>query len=213
MIADALLSFTFTSDPTTGSYSQVIVHSDSSGAYSADLNAVPGAMHGPAGTGNAFAFLDWVQPPTTDYESESRYILDPDPSDTSPSRSVAQNVQLRRTVGITAGVSITVIISPDDTICNNNVQDMHPWPDEYLCRTVRINVPSDGTLTVQAVSSDSPVTAGLETEVEGPACCQEALANPRSVFVAAGTQVKAQVEMPWGAPLTSFVLKTSFAPQ
>jgi hypothetical protein len=209
IIAGARVAFSVVAS-STGALSQVIVYSDSSGAYSADFSALPGAMVGPVGTENAFAFLDRVDPLNTDYESDSRYILDPYASDGSSSRSITQNIQLRRRTHIVAGDSILVTISPDDTICVNNVQDMHPWPTEFVCRTVRINVPNDGTLTVQAVSTDSSVTAGLETEVPGT-CCLESLDNPRSLFLPAGTEVMAQVEMPWGTASSSFWLKTSFA--
>jgi hypothetical protein len=167
-------------------------------------------MRGPAGTENAFAFANvW---PGTDYENDYRYILAPGQSDTS-TQYITQNFQLRRRTHIRAGDSIVVTISPDDTICNNNVQDMHPWPTEFVCRTVRITVPVDGTLTVEALANQSTVTPTVETEWQIDPCCHEALANPRSFFVPAGTEVKAQVEMPWGTTSSSFLLKTSIAPQ
>ena len=50
----------------------------------------------------------------------------------------------------------------------------------------------------------------LETLGINP-CCNEQLGNPLSLTVAARTELKVNVELPWGSPTdASIVLKTSF---
>jgi hypothetical protein len=76
---------------------------------------------------------------------------------------------------------------------------------------VRIVAASDGVMTLEAVAITSGTHPPLEVEVaangRGCAC----LANPGSISVAAGTEVKATIEIDWGSPSQSFTLTTSMA--
>ena len=54
------------------------------------------------------------------YVWESHYILENGVSDL--------HFTLYRPTWITAGDSVLVTATPDDGVCNNNTQDMHPWP-------------------------------------------------------------------------------------
>jgi len=211
-IAGARLMFQyldFIGTPGTFPYKDAIVYTDANGAYIADFPAIAGTAHGPTGTETAFAYVDIF--PGGDYDYGAHYVLAPSASN-ADHQVITQDLQLRRRTRITAGDSIVVTISPGDDVCENFVQDSHPWPAESVCRTVHISVPKDGMLTVEALENESGVVPALEIEWPGgpSPCC---LVNPQSFFVPAGTDVKAQLEMPWGTPLSSFLLKTSFVPQ
>jgi hypothetical protein len=179
-------------------YSQVSATTNAQGAYTLPISGLSGLMPGPPGTQNAIAFAyvsadGCVVPPACGYEPDYRYVLSATP--------LVQDFRLHRISTITAGESTVLTVEPHVTICVNNVQDMHPWPTEFVCRTVRIVAPADGVMTVEANPVDAGTAApGLEVETgggDGP-CCFERLANPTSLPVAKGTVVKASVEVPWG---------------
>ena len=195
-------------------YSYASAATNALGAYTLRFSGVSGVLTGPAGTQTAVAFAyvsaeqctTLATLPTCGYEPDYRYVLSATP--------LIQNFRLHRVSMITAGESTVLTVAPDDTICVNNVQDMHPWPNEFVCRTVRVVAPADGVMTLEAV----PVDAGtappnLEVETVGDiVCCSERIANPASLPVTKGTVVKASVEVPWGtAGNHSFVVKTSIA--
>jgi hypothetical protein len=170
------------------------------------LQAVPGAMKEPVGTGDAVA-LAYVG--ASGYDGDRSYVL-------TISQHVSQNFHSYRTKRITAGDSTVVTVAPDDAICLNNVQDFHPWPTEYVCRTVRIVVPRDGVMTMEVLASDGQAPPGLEVEFVGGAgpCCSARLGNPTSIPVTAGTEVMANVEMARGSSASqSYTLNTSMARQ
>jgi len=197
-------------------YSETSGVSDERGIYRITFTAVPGAMKGPVGTDDAVAFAFaapagclWPAPPSAcANDADSRYVL-------ATTKNAIQSFHLHRITRITAGESTVLTIAPDDAICINNVQDMHPWPSEFVCRTVRIVAPGDGIMHIEAI----PVEAGaalpdLEVETIGASgpCCSERMANPISIVVAAGTEVMANVELPWGSIGShSFIVKTSMA--
>ena len=197
-------------------YSETSGVADEQGVYRITFTAVPGAMKGPVGTDDAVAFALaapsgclWPAPPSAcAYDADSRYVL-------ATTRNAIQSFHLHRITRITAGESTVLTIAPDDAICINNVQDMHPWPSEFVCRTVRIVAPVDGTMNVEAVPpEDGSALPNLEVETVGASgpCCSERMANPISIVVAAGTEVMANVELPWGSIRShSFVVKTSMA--
>jgi hypothetical protein len=194
-------------------YSETSGVADERGVYRISFTAVPGAMKGPVGTDDAMAFAFaapsgclWPAPPSAcAYDADSRYVL-------ATTRNATQSFHLHHITRMTAGESTVLTIAPDDAICINNVQDMHPWPSEFVCRTVRIVAPFDGAMNVEAV----PVEAGaalpdLEVEAVGSRA-NERIANPTSLPVAAGTEVIANVEAPWGSTASqSFVVKISMA--
>jgi hypothetical protein len=139
--------------------------------------------------------------PTDKYEPDFRYY-----------RSASQDFHLYRIRRITAGESTVVRVSPDDTLCVNNVQDSPAW--DYVCRSVRVVAPIDGVMTLEAVATQGGAHPPLEAETVGGAgpCCSERLENPTSIQVTAGTEVVVHVEMVLGSTTSqSFTLTTSLA--
>jgi hypothetical protein len=140
----------------------------------------------------------------SNYASDYHYI-----------RGTSQNVRLYRITRITAGDSTVVTVTPDDTLCVNNVQDYPGLGPDYVCRSVRVVAPSDGIMTLEALSTQGGAHPPLEVETLGAAtCCSERLGNPTSIQVTAGTVVVANVEMVLGSTTSqSFSLNTSMARQ
>lgn len=136
------------------------------------------------------------------YASDYRYI-----------RGTIQNVHLYPIERVTAGESKSLTVSPDDTLCVNNVQDTPGLGPDYVCRSVRILAPSDGTLTVEALSVASGTRPLLEVETVGILpCCSERIQNPTSIRVTAGTEVVANIEMLSGSTASqSFIVNTSLS--
>jgi hypothetical protein len=165
---------------------------DSSGNYS-----VTGLLD--AGGNYNFAYVS-----ANNYAGDYRYI-----------RATSHNVHLHRIQRITAGASTSVTVTPEDTLCVNNVQDTPGLGPDYVCRSVRVLAPSDGLMTVEALSNDGEARPGLEVETVGVApCCSERMGNPISIPVTAGTEVVANVEMASGSAISqSFVLNTSIVRQ
>ena len=50
----------------------------------------------------------------------------------------------------TAGDDIAITIGGGSPICVNNAQDMHPWPEEWLCSNVHIVAQTAGRLGASA---------------------------------------------------------------
>jgi hypothetical protein len=129
----------------------------------------------------------------------------------------SQSFRLRRIERITGGDSWSVTVTPDDTLCNNNLQDpTFSVPGSgYLCRTVRVVVPSDGVMTVEALSTPGGVHPPLEIETVGVSpCCSERMGNPTSIQVTAATELMVNVELAESSTISqSFTLNTSIAPQ
>ena len=113
---------------------------------------------------------------------------------------------------ITAGEATSVTVTPDDTLCVNNVQDFPGLGPDYFCRTVRVVAPFSGLLTIEAVPvQDGQPKPQVETEfVSGNG---EALGNPRAIAVTAGQIVKVNIELLSGLPAQTFELRTSMAAQ
>jgi hypothetical protein len=163
---------------------------DSSGNYSV------------AGKLDAGRNYDFTYVSANGYASDYRYI-----------RATSQNVHLYRINRIMAGDSTSVTVDPDDTLCVNNLQDFPGLGPDYVCRSVRVVAPSDGVMTLEAVSAQSGAHPPLEVETVGaPLCCSERMGNPTSIPVTAGTEVVANVEMASGFTTSqSFTLSTSMA--
>jgi hypothetical protein len=138
---------------------------------------------------------------TNNYESDYRYI-----------RATSQNVHLYRIVRITAGDSTVVTIAPDDSLCVNNVQDIPGLGPDYVCRGVTVVAPSNGVMTLEAVSTQGGARPPLEVEASVSPCCSERIGNPTSIQVTAGTEVGVSVEMLSGSTTSQmFTLTTSMA--
>ena len=104
-------------------------------------------------------------------------------------------------------------VAPDDTLCVNNVQDTPGLGPDYVCRSVRVVAPSDGIMTLEALSTQGGAHPPLEVETVGVSpCCSERKGNPTSIQVTAGTEVVVNVEMVLGSATSqSFTLTTSMA--
>lgn len=147
---------------------------------------------------------DYTYTSVADFFSDYRYI-----------RSTAHNVRLRRIERIAAGDSRTLTVSPDDSLCVNNVQDTPGLGPDYVCRSVFVVVPNDGAVTIEAVSTQDGTHPPLEVEAVGVSpCCFERIANPTTIQVVAGTVIVVNVEMLSSSTASqSFVVNTSRSPQ
>lgn len=107
-----------------------------------------------------------------DYDGDTRYI-----------RGTSQNVRLYRIERMTAGDSKAVVVAPDDTLCNNNLQEPS-FGSKYVCRSVHVVAPSDGVMTVEALSTQGGARPPLEVETANVSpCCSERMGNPTSIQV------------------------------
>ena len=143
---------------------------------------------------------DFTDVSAENYFADYRYI-----------RGTIQNVHLYRIERIVAGETKLVTIAPDDTLCVNNVQDTPGIGPAYVCRSVFVVAPNDGTVTIEAVSTQDGAHPPLEVETVGVSpCCSERLGNPTTIRVTAGTVIVVNVEMLSNAASTqSFVVNTS----
>jgi hypothetical protein len=135
-------------------------------------------LMGPGGGGLVWATAD-------NYEDDLQYH-----------RSAVQNFRLYAIQRITAGASMGVTVGPDDTLCWT---DTHApgWGADFVCRIVRIAVPSDGILTVEALPTGGGARPPLVVQlIVAGRLLDERLGNPTSVRVTAGTEAVAFVEIP-----------------
>jgi len=195
---------------------QSFLTTDSDGKFSVDVSGFRiGATL--AGLTDAIALV-WTSGPSTqfsetqppEYVYDYRYVL--------ASQTTDLRIQLHRSRQILAGDSLQMNISRDDPVCTNNVQDMHPWPVEWVCRTVFVLPPADGVLTIYAgACQPSCLPIALEVELSP----WSSSAYYYSLYPATGTlempvvgglPVRVHVEIPWGSPAQSFMLRTSFTP-
>ncbi len=195
--ADVYLDFLTSTEPGTY-YSHASAVTNDAGFYEVVFTAVTGASGG-----GATALVRVTQ---SGFESDYRYFV-PATDDTSQTL----NVHLYAINRITAGDSMVVTVNPDDTICVNNVQDYPGLGQDYVCRTVRIVAPSNGVIVLEARATADGSHPPLETEsVNASPCCSEQLANPATIQVSAGTEVMANIEIPYGSRTgQSFVLATA----
>jgi hypothetical protein len=121
-----------------------------------------------------------------------------------------QHFHLYRIERITAGDTTSVTVAPDDTVCVNNLED-DATSSDHVCRSVRVVAPSNGTMTLEAVSTQGGAHPPLEVETVGVSpCCSERMGNPASIQVTAGTEIVAHVEMASSSTMSeSFRLTTS----
>ncbi len=200
LVANARVSVNF--QPESGHFVGTTGVTDGRGAYDLKFTAVPGGY-----LEGATALVLLVG---DGYEEYDRYFRP-----VTHEAHQALDLHPRLIMQIAAGDSTTVTVSPDDTPCINNVQDFPGIGPDYACRIVRIVAPVDGDMTIEAVPAQVGTSAPLvETEIvptAGSGCCDEDLGNPRTLTVAAGTVVKASVEIPAGSGSSqTFVLKTTF---
>ncbi len=151
--------------------------------YSIDFDANRDAAGGVA----------YVKGESSGHDPSYYYLIPP-----SASQNASQNLHLYRIKRITAGESTALTVLPGDTSCGDS--------DQFVCRTVHIVAPTDGTMTINAVPTPSAANAGLEISAPSYRCC----GGTTSIPVTAGAEVIANVGM-WGNSTASqsFVLNTS----
>jgi hypothetical protein len=197
-LTSGFVCVTYSKSTNPGSfYRQASTAGDGAGLYSLDINAIPGAMNGPPAMHDAWAFAYASRP---GYESDYRYIS-----------SSEQNFRLYRIKRIAAGDSTAVTVAPDDAICDNNVQEFHPWPDEWVCRTIHVSVPANGKMLVWAVPTQlGGAVPGLVLEGAFDPPYFHADMGALKVPAVAGDVITVNIEIPWGSATSqSFVLHTS----
>jgi hypothetical protein len=122
-------------------------------------------------------------------------------SDVRSIQGTAQTVRLHRIERIVAGDSTVVTVAADDSLCLNNLQDVLGSGPDFVCRSVRVVAPIDGTMTLEARSTQGGARPPLEVEIVAivalgkSGCCAERIENPTSVAVTAGAEVVANIEM------------------
>jgi hypothetical protein len=205
-LAGAQLLFSFLSSYAVGGpFSQIFVKSDADGKFGVDATAVLFPTH-PPGMDDAFAMV-WAGSPNPAYDVDYRYVRASAVSD--------MRIMLHRRTQIVAGDSVEVTIVPDDAICYNNVQDMHPWPVEWVCRTVYILPPADGTVIIYAgACPEACLPVGLEAEPADSNDLYWSLypaTGMLDVPAKRGSPIRLQVEIPWGSPGQSFMLRTGMS--
>lgn len=183
-------------------YSGPSVVTDAAGRYTLSFTsfsgaAWPGGFRGAPGTEEAVAI---VQLEAAGYERYVRYVL-------GATQHLVENFQPHRIKRITAGESmvLTIAAAPDDTVC---VVDVFPGRD-WVCGIVRVVVPTDGTMRVEAIPSQAGSEVSMLDVYGGN---NGSRGNPTSIQVTAGTEYKIDVGVPWGISGShSFVVKTSIA--
>lgn len=177
---------------------QVRTTTDGDGKFAIDFSSVVGIPGSPATPSPviAFAFAN-----KSGYVWESRYVLANGVSDL--------HFTLYRPTSITAGDSVLVTVTPNDGVCDNNTQDMHPWPTEWRCRTIYVSPGAvDGTLHLAIGTTCQKVCLGLYAEP------LDTVVNGVQVLpMLHGFPIMVQVEVPWLDEQNETVwLRTSFTP-
>jgi hypothetical protein len=102
---------------------------------------------------------------------------------------------------ISAGESIQDAVSADDSACG------YHWG--FVCRRVRVNSLSPGTLVAE-IASDA---VGLGVALAGPVGFEQSIERRLSVPVKAGAEVIIDVSAAWDIPAAArFTLNTALAP-
>jgi hypothetical protein len=206
-VAGATVSLTtLTSLAPTTRYTQTLLTSDSTGRFVADVPSVPESMNGPPGMSGAMAFA-WAD--KNPYDGDAEYVF----------ASGVSNLRLRlwRRREIAAGDSAIVVVSPDNPICLNNTQDMHPWPQEWVCATIHVMPAADGQLTITATPTEPGIAPpALESEPEDWTTQYFSISPTTGALtfpVQRGVPQRVEIEIPWGSSRSlSFVVKTSLTP-
>jgi hypothetical protein len=115
---------------------------------------------------------------------------------------VQHNLVLPAILKVPAGNSIRLSLNPDDPSCG--------FDDQFLCRTVRVSSPSNGTLKLEVVADRADARLGISLASEAfPSLGATRLSRE----VTAGSETAVNVLMWWTASQPeSFTLMTSLAP-
>jgi hypothetical protein len=89
---------------------------------------------------------------------------------------------------ILAGQAEVVTVTPDDTLCVNNMQDTPGLGPDYVCRSLFVVAPTAGSVTIEAVSTrDGSHRRRVVDYIGLTQCCCELFGNQSTLRVAAGT--------------------------
>lgn len=116
---------------------------------------------------------------------------------------------------IEAGRSAALLVTPDDSLCVNNMQDFPGLGPSYHCHAVRVVAAHAGRLSIEVRTADGALHSQVEVEtVNGSSCCSERIQNPTSLDVTEGLEVVVRVEIPWDSVSSqSFVVNTQISPR
>jgi hypothetical protein len=115
---------------------------------------------------------------------------------------------------IEAGRSAALIVTPDDSLCVNNMQDFPGLGPSYHCHAVRVVAARAGRLSIEVRTADGALHDPVEVETAAVSnCCSERIQNPTALDVTPGLEVVVRVEIPWNSTSSqSFVVNTQFFP-
>ena len=112
---------------------------------------------------------------------------------------------------IAPGQTIQVTVAADDSICDNDIQDFHPFPldSEWVCHYVVVTPPTTGNLIVQLLPN-SGTNSGAQLVAETATAEVERFFDlTNSLPVVAGEPVLVYPEIPYGSSDRTFTLVTS----
>jgi hypothetical protein len=169
------------------------VVTDGSGFYRIDIDAtryIPGPL----------AWIATGRIEKSGYETTHGYAYP-----TTVDGSIASlPFHLYRVKRIAAGDSINLVVIPGDGNCGSE--------DEFICRTVRVTAPVDGTITLDAVPTLLTVQS-LSLEVYVVFGVYRCCSTPTSFHVTAGTEVVANIGINWQSTASqAFTFNTSLRP-
>jgi len=147
---------------------------------------------------------DWVATTADGFFADVRYV-----------RALTQDVRLRRVNRIAAGDSTIVTVSPDDSVCANNLQELGWGITDYVCGRVIVIPSASGIVTIEALSTKDGSRPPLEVE---PWCqsslnCSFQLENPAMIRAPAGMEIVVSIEMSARSTTSeSFIVNTSYSP-
>jgi hypothetical protein len=193
----AVIELQYLPFPASRNWSYVSATTDSGGHYTVTFDAVPDAIDG----GLALASVGKAGYDGYDYQ----YVK----IDTQAAR---YDFRMQSIVQISVGQTIQVTVAANDSICNNNLQDYHPWPLEYewVCHPVRVVSSTAGTLTVQLLPN-AGTTSGVQLEVSS-STYDGGFELTQSLSVEAGQLVGVSPEIPYGSGSDrTFTLVTSMS--
>jgi len=175
------------------------VRTDGTGRYELDIKAVPGSYAKkwiPNIIAWGYAHID-----SGEFPNDFQFIGSSTPD-------IVKNFRLNRFIDLAPGDSATVTFLPDDGVCT--------WSDflDTLCRYMRVTVPGEGILTVNAVplpGVTTPVTfVVLETDDLLP---WHGGAGTMNYPVKTGVEFQIAMTMPPGfSQARSYAVTTSFRP-
>lgn len=178
---------------------------DAQGRFTLDVFALQEFFKmGPPGATDAFGFLGGYGS-SQGYDWDFRYVR--------PGNASGLRLRLRKSHQIAVGDSMNVVVSPDDAVCVNNVQDSHPWPLEFVCRTISVVASESGPITIEAVPLDTNSFTPILVAVYTPASDPHSIIPATGILsfdVRTGAVFPLYVGIPWGSTAQSFRLRTRY---